>query len=35
LDYKKTESELTNELGYYKIWDCGLLRYTWKNEGRN
>jgi len=35
LDYKKTESELTNELGYYKIWDCGLLKYTWKNEGRN
>ena len=35
LDYKNTESELTNELGYYKIWDCGLLRYTWKNEGRN
>ena len=35
LDYKKTESELTNELGYYKIWDCGLLRYIWKNEGRN
>lgn len=35
LDYKKTESELTNELGYYKIWDCGLLKYIWKNEDRN
>jgi hypothetical protein len=35
LDNKKTESELTNELGYYKIWDCGLLKYIWKNEGRN
>jgi hypothetical protein len=30
-DYNKTESELTNELGYYKIWDCGLLRYEWNN----
>lgn len=35
LDNKKTESELTNELGYYKIWDCGLLKYIWKNEDRN
>lgn len=32
INNKKTESELTNELGYYKIWDCGLLRYKWVNN---
>lgn len=32
MDKTKTESELTEELGYYKIWDCGLIRYVWKNE---
>lgn len=32
IDKTKTESELTEELGYYKIWDCGLIRYIWKNE---
>jgi len=24
-----TENEMTNKLGYYKIWNCGLLRYLW------
>lgn len=24
-----TESEMTRELGYQKIWDCGLLRYVY------
>ena len=24
-----TENEMTQELGYYKIWNCGLLRYLW------
>lgn len=24
-----TESEMTEKLGYYKIWDCGLIRYVW------
>ena len=32
VDEKKTENELTNELGYYKIWDCGLIRYKWTNK---
>lgn len=32
VDEKKTETELTNELGYYKIWDCGLIRYKWTNK---
>jgi hypothetical protein len=27
LDYNKTEKELTSELGYEKIWDCGLFKY--------
>ena len=27
-----TESEMTKKLGYYKIWDCGLIKYVWKNK---
>ena len=27
-----TEKEMTEKLGYYKIWDCGLIRYIWKKE---
>ena len=26
-----TESEMTKELGYYKIWDCGLIKYVYTN----
>jgi len=26
-----TESEMAAKLGYYKIWDCGLFKYIWKN----
>lgn len=26
-----TEKEMAKELGYYKIWDCGLFKYVWKN----
>ena len=29
LPLSMTESEMTKELGYYKIWDCGLIRYVW------
>ena len=25
-----TESEMAQELGYSKIWDCGLLKFVWK-----
>jgi len=32
LDYNKTEKELTYELGYDKIWDCGLFKYELKLE---
>ena len=27
-----TEDEMTEKLGYYKIWDCGLFKYVWKKE---
>lgn len=27
-----TESEMTESLGYKKIWDCGLIRYVWTKE---
>jgi hypothetical protein len=27
LDHSKTEKELTSELGYDRIWDCGLFKY--------
>ena len=29
-----TETEMTKQLGYYKIWDCGLIRYVWKNSAK-
>lgn len=25
-----TESEMVKELGYYRIWDCGLIKYIWE-----
>lgn len=25
-----TEREMTDQLGFYRIWDCGLYKYTWK-----
>ena len=35
LPLSMTESEMTKELGYYKIWDCGLIKYIWKNGTTN
>jgi hypothetical protein len=29
LDMNKSESELTKELGFSKIWDCGLFKYRY------
>ena len=26
-----TEREMTEKLGYYKIWDCGLIKYIYRN----
>lgn len=27
-----TEKEMATSLGYYKIWDCGLARYVYRNQ---
>lgn len=27
-----TETEMVKELGYDRIWDCGLIKYIWINE---
>lgn len=27
-----TETEMARELGYDRIWDCGLIRFVWKKE---
>ena len=27
-----TETEMAKELGYDRIWDCGLIKYVWTNE---
>jgi len=30
-----TETEMTEKLGYKKIYDCGLIRYVWKQNNLN
>lgn len=32
LPLEMTETEMAAELGYYRIWDCGLFKYVWKNS---
>ena len=32
LPLSMTESQMTKELGYYRIWDCGLFKYVWKSN---
>lgn len=27
-----TETEMIEELGYCKIWNCGLFKFIWKRE---
>lgn len=27
-----TETEMVEKLGYYRIWDCGLIRYLWMED---
>ena len=27
-----TETEMTRELGYDRIWDCGLFKYVWRRD---
>ena len=31
-DLSLTESQMAEKLNAYKIWDCGLLKYVWKNN---
>ena len=30
LPLSMTEFEMAKQLGYSKIWDCGLIKYVWK-----
>ena len=32
LPLSMTEKEMTEKLGYKRIWDCGLIRYVWKKD---
>lgn len=32
LTNEMTETEMVKELGYDRIWDCGLIRYVWTKE---
>ena len=27
-----TEYEMTQKLGFYRIWNCGLFKYVWENK---
>lgn len=29
--FSMTENEMAKQLGYYKIWDCGLIKYVYKS----
>lgn len=31
-DPSLTENEMVEKLGYIKIWNCGLIKYVWKNK---
>ena len=30
--FEMTETEMTRELGFDRIWDCGLFKYVWVNK---
>jgi hypothetical protein len=32
MDFNKTEKELTTELGFDRVWDCGLFKYELINQ---
>ena len=32
LPMEMTENEMVEELGYTKIWNCGLIKYSWRKE---
>jgi hypothetical protein len=31
-DKNLTEQEICSNLGFNKVWDCGLIKYIWRNE---
>ena len=31
-DSSKTEYDIMTEQGYFRIWDCGNLKYEWTSE---
>ena len=35
LPLSMTENEMTKQLGYGKIYDCGLIKYIWRNNNIN
>lgn len=32
LNKNMTETEMAKALGYDRVWDCGLIKYVWKNQ---
>ena len=34
LPLSMTEGEMTSKMGYYKIWDCGLIKYIWTSKNK-
>ena len=32
LNIGMTETEMTEKIGFHKIWDCGLIKYVWKQK---
>lgn len=33
LPMEMTEKDMVDYLGFYRIWDCGLIKYVWNNPG--
>ena len=35
LPLSMTEKEMCDKLGYFRIWNCGLYKYVWRNSQQN
>ena len=35
LPLSMTEKEITEKLGFYRIWDCGLYKYVWRKQSED
>ena len=35
LPLSMTEKEMTEKLGFYRIWDCGLYKYVWRKQSED